>query len=110
MTKPERMCADALEVLEIKYQQEYRFPDCRNALPLPFDFYIPELNACIEYDGICHYKPIYGEDIFEKVQRRDAIKTKYCQDNGIKLLRIPYTRHDHIADDIVAFVEKLLDV
>ena len=30
--------------------------------------------------------------IFKKVKRSDSIKDKYCKDNGIKLIRIPYTK------------------
>lgn len=29
-----------------------------NILPLPFDFYLPEHNICIEFDGMQHFKPI----------------------------------------------------
>ena len=36
----------------IKYIPQYRFPNCKNKLQLPFDFYIPEMNICIEYNGI----------------------------------------------------------
>lgn len=35
---------------------------------LPFDFYLPYYNTCIEYDGVQHFKPIDyfgGEKEFE---------------------------------------------
>lgn len=78
--------------------REYRFNDCRSVKPLPFDFYLPDYNACIEYDGEQHYKPIdfngMGEEMaekrFEEGKRRDKIKDQYCKNNGIKLIRIPY--------------------
>lgn len=78
--------------------REYRFNDCRSVKPLPFDFYLPDYNACIEYDGEQHYKPIdfngMGEEMaekrFEEGKRRDEIKDQYCKNNGIKLIRIPY--------------------
>jgi len=58
---------------------------------LPFDFYIPELNVCVEYDGIHHFKPVHGVSTYEKTKNNDAIKTDFCMKNGIKLIRIPYT-------------------
>lgn len=75
-----------------------RFDDCYDIKPLPFDFYIPESNTCIEYQGEQHYRPVnFGgisdEDaynIFLKTQHHDEIKRNYCVDNNIKLICIPY--------------------
>jgi len=47
----------------------------------------------IEYDGEQHYKPIPhygGEEGFDLRQKRDYIKTKFCQDNNIQLVRIRF--------------------
>ena len=60
---------------------------------MPFDFYLPDYNICIEYDGELHYKSIDfygGEEELMKQQNRDNIKTQYCKDNNITLIRIPY--------------------
>lgn len=70
-----------------------RFDDCRDILPLPFDFYLPDYNICIEYDGEQHYRPVNrfgGDDKFLKVKKRDKIKTNYCMINNITLFRIKY--------------------
>lgn len=59
-----------------------------------FDFYIPEQNTIIEYDGAQHYLPIKnwgGEDGLEQRKLTDEMKTNYCVEEGIKLIRIPYT-------------------
>jgi very-short-patch-repair endonuclease len=77
----------------IKFEPQHRFDDCRHINPLPFDFYIPKYNLCIEYDGRQHYEPIPyfgGEEAFEKNQLRDKIKNNYCKDNNIPLIRIRY--------------------
>ena len=37
-----------------------------------------------------------AEEIFKKVQIRDSIKTEYCKNNGLFLLRIPYWQKDDI--------------
>lgn len=60
---------------------------------MPFDFFIPSLNLCIEYDGIQHFQPIGhfgGLEAFEYRKTNDEIKTKYCDDKNIKLVRISY--------------------
>ena len=51
--------------LNIKYETEKWFNDLRsdNKKPLQFDFYLPDLNILIEFDGEQHYKKI---DIFHK--------------------------------------------
>lgn len=82
----------------IKYEPQKRFDDCKNIKPLPFDFYIPDINTCIEYDGIQHFEPIdfaghgskWAEENFKKTKERDRIKTEYCKSKGIRLIRIPY--------------------
>ena len=75
-----------------------RFTDCVDIKSLPFDFYIPELNVCIEYQGEQHYRPVnFGgisdEDAYNKfvtTQYHDEIKKDYCLKNNIKLICIPY--------------------
>lgn len=42
----------------IKFISEKRFNGCKNINELPFDFYLPNQNLLIEYDGIQHFKPI----------------------------------------------------
>lgn len=88
----------------VLYEAEYRFDDCVDERQLPFDFYLPELNTVIEYDGEQHFGPVrfgqYTEDIaiakFEQAQKHDEIKNKYCETHNINLIRIPYTDFDEI--------------
>ena len=58
-----------------------------------FDFYLPELNIMIEYDGIQHFVEREGwsdKDTLKERQARDNFKTKWCEENNIPLIRIPY--------------------
>ena len=97
-SKGEKSISSFLDKHNIKYKRGKRFHNCRNKLPLPFDFYLPAYNICIEYDGQQHYKPIQfkrmslekAEKQFLKTKECDEIKTNYCSDNNIKLIRIPY--------------------
>ena len=66
---------------------------------LPFDFYLPEYNACIEYQGQQHYTPIEvfkGESGFELRQKHDEMKRNFCIKNNIKLIEIPYWEYNNI--------------
>ena len=80
----------------IDFILQFRFKDCKNILPLPFDFYIPELNICIEYDGKQHFQPIKrwgGISKFQKTKKNDKIKNQYCKKNNIKLIRIKFLKN-----------------
>lgn len=97
-SKPVIEIQNFLKTCDIMFEMEKKFDSCKNINHLPFDFYIPELNLLIEYDGIQHFKPIEyfgGEEGLAEQQRNDEIKNKYCYDNNITLLRIKYS-DDHI--------------
>lgn len=80
----------------VNFVQEKRFLDCKDKKSLPFDFYLPDYNMCIEFDGQQHYEPVYGQDRYEKTVLHDNIKNEYCKKNNIYLLRIPYWEGHHI--------------
>lgn len=93
MSKGERQIEKILMNLEITYETQKKFDDCKNIFCLPFDFHISDRNLLIEYDGEQHFKPIEffgGEESFEKRKKNDEIKNKYCRDNNIELLRIRF--------------------
>lgn len=78
----------------IDYSREYRFNNCRNKNPLPFDFAVfknGNLELLIEADGEQHFKStsLFGGDVgFKKRIENDSIKNNFCEGNNIKLLRI----------------------
>jgi very-short-patch-repair endonuclease len=80
----------------ILFETQKRFNSCKNKRKLPFDFFIPSKNICIEFDGIQHFKPIKiwgGTPNLKYIQNNDKIKNKFCEDNGIKLIRIKYSEN-----------------
>lgn len=90
----------------ISYIREYVFKDCKNINYLRFDFYLPEYNTCIEYDGKQHYKPIEkwgGMDNLIKIKKNDKIKNDFCSEKGIKLVRLNYKMKN-----ITPIMEKIL--
>lgn len=100
----EKKIEKILQEMKIDYLMQYKFADCINQRHLPFDFYIPSLKICIEYDGEQHYRPVtFGgstdktaDQRFSQTQYNDEIKTTYCQKNKIKLIRIPYWEYENI--------------
>jgi very-short-patch-repair endonuclease len=85
--------------MDVVYHREYRFSKCKNLQPLPFDFYIPSHNLCIEYDGEQHtiaYEYFGGDDKLKQTKQNDELKTSFCIANNIKLIRIPYTEYINI--------------
>jgi hypothetical protein len=91
-----------LDDLSIRYEKEYEFTDCTNTKEgrfcrkLPFDFYLPELNTCIEYDGEQHFKEsnLYGPEKFLATKKNDVLKNDFCKKNNIKLIRLHYKLKD----------------
>ena len=83
-----------LEDKNIEFERQKSFNDCKYKRELKFDFFLPEKNMFIEYDGMQHFKPIefFGGDKAYKHQKHlDSIKDKYALKKGIKMVRIKYT-------------------
>lgn len=105
-TRGEKRVSEWLEKISIDYIYQKKFDDCRNLNPLPFDFGFCKDGkwTVIEYHGGQHYFPVdfAGEGIkkaeknFNEQKKRDRIKKKYCKDNNIKLIIIPYWKYDKI--------------
>ncbi len=92
-SKGEREIRKWLDENNIKYVSQKKFKDCRNILPLPFDFYLPDYNICIEYDGEQHFKQIkkFGGKVGYEIRiNNDKIKDDFCENNNITLIRINY--------------------
>jgi very-short-patch-repair endonuclease len=88
---------------KIEFEEQKRFDDCKDKRKLPFDFYLPQYNLCIEYDGIQHFNPnsfnskkeseIKKLENFKIIQSHDQIKNEYCNSHSINLLRIRYNEN-----------------
>ena len=100
-SKGEQKIISILEENNIEYEYQKSFDGCRfpetNAIA-KFDFYLPDYNLLIEYDGQQHFKPgvsgWYTPEKFEKQKQRDLYKDAWCLENGIKLIRIPFTMYE----------------
>jgi Zn finger protein HypA/HybF involved in hydrogenase expression len=103
-SKGERAIRKFLLSKGVQFESQYKFPDCKNKYPLPFDFAIKldQGLVLIEYQGEQHYRPIsFGGDAqenYRKLKHTDEIKRKYCQQNGYHLVEVPYHSLDKIEE------------
>lgn len=98
-SKGEKEIKRILSETGIEFIQQYRFEKCVNKRTLPFDFYLPKQNICIEYDGEQHFSPYKFTKKYENfinIKRNDKIKDEFCKNNSIKLIRIPYYDFENI--------------
>jgi hypothetical protein len=92
-SKGEQIIKNYLVENKISYIPQHKFDECKNKNKLPFDFYLPDYNLCIEFNGIQHYesfKHFGGINKLNKTILNDSIKIKYCEDYFIDLLIIKY--------------------
>lgn len=90
-SRGEQKIRDFLDVHQIHYIPQKTFAPL-NKSKYRFDFYLPDFNLAIEYQGEQHYKETsFFRDDLMAIQKRDNIKRNYCKVNGIELLEIKYT-------------------
>lgn len=94
-----------LEKSGVSFIQEKTFDDCLSPKgnKLRFDFFLPDYNYLIEYDGEQHFKPTTfgdlkqsGEERLQLNQLYDNIKNDYCKQKNITLIRIPYSKYANL--------------
>lgn len=109
-SKGEELVRGCLEKYHIDYQSQKKFDGLigvggRN---LSYDFYLPNHNLLIEFQGRGHYEPVQfqnrerlsAEEQFVKQQEHDKRKRQYASDNGYILLEISYTQMNDIPEII----------
>lgn len=101
MSKGEKRILEYLEKNKIYNIQEKTFDglNSKNNAPLRYDFYLPDFNMIIEYDGLQHDKWIkswMSKKEFDTLQYHDKLKNDYADKNNIRLLRIKEKDFDNI--------------
>lgn len=102
VSKGEEKVATVLSKQNIRFIKQKTFENLKsnNNKHLYFDFYLPDYNCCIEYDGEQHYGVNYRgwftKEEQQKIQERDKIKNQYCKNHNLKLIRIPYSDYKYI--------------
>lgn len=81
----------------IKFIKEKTFNWLKDKSFLRLDFYLPDYNIAIECQGRQHFtrlKHYFNQKSFEEQLKRDKIKNKLCEENGIKI--IYYTHKENM--------------
>lgn len=98
----EKSIRDFLEEHKISYIPQKTFAPL-NKSKYRFDFYLPDYNLAIEYQGEQHYRDNgYFKDRLDIIQKRDSVKREYCKKEGIGLLEISYKDFKKIAQIITS--------
>lgn len=86
--------SELLDEAGIDYEIEKKFSSCKDERYLPFDFYVNN-KYLIEYDGEQHFNKDSIFD-YEYTHKHDIIKSQWCKNNKIPLIRIPYTHYNEL--------------
>lgn len=98
-SRGEKEVANWLLKNNIKFIQQKRFKDCKDIRTLPFDFYLPDYDVCIEYQGRQHYikdkhsKFLKNITDLAYIKQHDTLKKQYCMKKGIKLIEIIFDKN-----------------
>ena len=96
-SKGENLIKLILSNLEIEYLSQHTFEGLVDKRKLKCDFYLPNNNLVIEYNGRQHYEEVKswgGQNGLSEVRRRDELKRVFFKSNNIRLLEIHYTEKD----------------
>lgn len=97
----EQNIINVLKHNNIDFIKEYTFIDLPNRR---YDFYLPNYNRLIEFDGRQHtemvswYKTL---EEFKQAKIRDQEKNDFALQNNIDLIRIPFTERDNISLELL---------
>ena len=110
-SKGEEKIIATLIQAQIPFITQKRFETCvfpETNRQLVFDFYLPEQNILIEYDGEQHFHEVRNDRYgYEGIVARDNYKNQWCEENNIPLIRIPYTEYGNIDDNYMrAIIER----
>lgn len=103
-SRGETIIKNILSQNNINFEVQKTFDTCRfldTGMPAYFDFYLPDYNVLIEYNGIQHFETRGNSwnttENLLKTKKRDQIKNEWCKNNNIPLIRIPYTHLKNIS-------------
>lgn len=103
MSWGEKKIDNYLQRKNINYVWQKRFIDCKDIRTLPFDFYLPDHNLIIEYDGEQHYKPTgkYTKEMVDNIKKHDEIKNNYCLNKKINIIRV---NHNDMINNMIEWI------
>ena len=103
----------------ISFEREKTFPWLRRRIRgrMRLDFYLPDYNVGIEYQGAMHFgihknnKYTMTKEDYEDLFERDRVKYKLCKEQGIRILYFCYNKEwvpNNYIDHVYTTVKELL--
>lgn len=99
ISKGEKRIIQLLESNNVNYV--WQKAEKINNSTLYFDFFIPEKNIYIEFQGAQHYEIVEywgGEEGLKKRQKNDAAKREWCDKNNYTLITISFRDYDRLEE------------
>lgn len=96
-SRGEKLLYIILKNNNIDFVQQYKLGNTNYR----YDFYLPELDTLIEYDGIQHFEPVEyfgGMSRFLEVKANDELKNTLALTHNKKLLRVHYKNITNLKD------------
>jgi hypothetical protein len=104
-SKGETIVREVLSSVDLRFEEQVCFPDCKDRRPLPFDFVVYHRGRkfVIEYHGAQHFRSVafsgnkstrshlLAEVQHESVKKHDQIKSEWCRMQQIPLCKIHYS-------------------
>lgn len=108
-SRGESVIATLLGRQEIDFETEKTFPGLvsKKGGYLRFDFFLPDQNCLIEYDGIHHFKITKYSRSLSEVKRNDGIKNRWCKENKVPLLRVKAEDLENIKEIVLYFLDHI---
>lgn len=109
ISKNENYIATILKANNISFNRQYTFDDCLSPKGnvLKFDFYVNN-QYIVEFDGKQHQDDIAWMESTDDLKQRDMIKTQYCLQHNIPIIRIPNVKLDNITIQDLSLNSKYL--
>ena len=93
LSKSESNIFNYLNDKKMQFIHQKRYNECKNILPLPFDFYLCNINLLLETDGPQHCQLTKFNDTKEKLEnqfKKDMIKNLFTFNNNISFTRFSH--------------------
>lgn len=113
----ENLVAKYLDKYQIKYEYPKSYKDLKDTSNLRYDFYLPDYNTLIEYQGKQHFQPLSyfgGKKSFAIQVKHDQMKRDYARDHGINLIEINWKssykdKMQEIESKLASIISKSID-
>jgi hypothetical protein len=97
------------EELSKKFSKDEILFNNKKIIGRELDIYFPKLKLAIEINGPFHYRPIYGEEKFNRIKEIDKQKKVLCEQNEIELLSINTQEQLQFSEkSSIVYIEEIL--